>query len=249
MPTTQTKRKPAVKTPKNKPDADRPVDDATRRRDGEVEAVLFSSDRAVAPGRIAEALEITADEGGAKVIHEAVKRLNEAYEQTGRSFRIEKVAGGYRAVTTIEFADAIASFQAGKAQRRLSRAALEALSIIAYRQPVTRAEVEAIRGVACGEVLRSLLERRLIAITGRAEEVGRPMLYGTTKRFLEVFGVASVRDLPAPEGFQPKPKAKPKPEPTPEAEADTEAETSPEPPTAEADDPNKDAPAPEPTDP
>lgn len=249
MPTTPTKRKPAVKTPEDKPDADRPDSDATRRRDGQVEAVLFSSDRAVAPGRIAEALEITADEGGARVIHEAVKRLNEAYEQTGRSFRIEKVAGGYRAVTTIEFADVIASFQAGKAQRRLSRAALEALSIIAYRQPVTRAEVEAIRGVACGEVLRSLLERRLIAITGRAEEVGRPMLYGTTKRFLEVFGVASVRDLPAPEGFQPKPKAKPKPE-APEAEATSEANPEAETPSEpEAEDSNKDAPAPEPTDP
>ena len=107
-------------------------------------------------------------------------------------------------VTTAAFADAIAAFQTGKAQRRLSRAALEALSIIAYRQPVTRAEVEAIRGVACGEVLRSLLERRLIAITGRAEEVGRPMLYGTSKRFLEVFGIAGIRDLPAPEGFKPR---------------------------------------------
>lgn len=175
-------------------------------RDGEVEAVLLASDRAVTAGRIAEALGITADEGGARVIHDAVDRLNSAYEQTGRSFRIEKVAGGYRAVTTSEFADAIAAFQSGKAQRRLSRAALETLSIIAYRQPVTRAEVEAIRGVAGGEVLRSLLERRLIAITGRAEEVGRPMLYGTTRRFLEVFGVASVRDLPAPEGFKPRPK-------------------------------------------
>jgi len=192
---------PTTKEPAAENDA--PFDASVR--DGEVEAILLASDRAVTAGRIAEALEITADEGGARVVHDAIGRLNATYEQTGRSFRIEKVAGGYRAVTMSDYADAIAAFQAGKAQRRLSRAALETLSIIAYRQPVTRAEVEAIRGVAGGEVLRSLLERRLIAITGRAEEVGRPMLYGTTRRFLEVFGIASVRDLPAPENFKPRP--------------------------------------------
>lgn len=217
-------------------------------RDGEVEAVLLASDRAVTAGRIAEALGITADEGGARVIHDAVDRLNSAYEQTGRSFRIEKVAGGYRAVTTSQFADAIAAFQAGKAQRRLSRAALETLSIIAYRQPVTRAEVEAIRGVAGGEVLRSLLERRLIAITGRAEEVGRPMLYGTTKRFLEVFGVASVRDLPAPEGFKPKPK-KTKADPAADEDARDPAETDPHETDAIGSGPDEDDSAPDPSDP
>ncbi len=224
---------PTTKEPKAEPQAEIDPETDAANRDGEIEAILFASDRAVTAGRIAEALSITADEGGAKVIHDAITRLNESYEKTDRSFRIEKVAGGYQAVTTADFADAIAAFQAGKAQRRLSRAALEALSIIAYRQPVTRAEVEAIRGVACGEVLRSLLERRLIAITGRAEEVGRPMLYGTTKRFLEVFGIASVRDLPAPEGFKPKPKAKAKPAAEPEsAEPDMpdtpeQAETAP----------------------
>jgi segregation and condensation protein B len=219
----------------------------TEVRDGEIEAILFASDRAVTAGRIAEALGISADEGGARIIHDAVKRLNTAYETTGRSFRIEKVAGGYRAVTTSDYADAIAAFQAGKAQRRLSRAALEALSIIAYRQPVTRAEIEAIRGVACGEVLRSLLDRRFIAITGRAEEVGRPMLYGTTKRFLELFGIASVRDLPAPEGFvKPRPEPEPKPEKTPDATAEPLAEDDSEP--VEEDRPGDDS-TPEPADP
>ena len=210
-------------------------------RDGEVEAVLFASDRAVTAGRIAEALSISAGEGGALVVRDAIDRLNEAYEQTGRSFRIEKVAGGFRAVTTEAFADAIAAFQAGKAQRRLSRAALEALSIIAYRQPVTRAEVESIRGVACGEVLRSLLERRLIAITGRAEEVGRPMLYGTSKRFLEVFGIAGIRDLPAPEGF--KPRRPPLQASAPETESDASDSTN----KAQVSEPIVDEP--EPTDP
>ena len=84
---------------------------------------------------------------------------------------------------------------------RLSKPALETLAIIAYRQPVTRAELEAIRGVACGEVVRTLMERRLVKITGRAEELGRPMLYGTTRQFLDTFGLASVKDLPKPEDF------------------------------------------------
>jgi segregation and condensation protein B len=82
---------------------------------------------------------------------------------------------------------------------RLTPAALETLAIIAYRQPVLRADLEAIRGVACGEVLRGLLERRLVRIVGRAEELGRPMLYGTTKEFLQIFGLGSLKDLPKSE--------------------------------------------------
>src|SRR5690606_19235294 len=100
----------------------------------------------------------------------------------------------------------LAALHGLKESHSLSRAAIETLSIIAYRQPVTRATLEAIRGVACGEVLRSLLEKRLIDITGRAEELGRPMLYGTSRRFLEVFGLASIKDLPTPTDFAPAPE-------------------------------------------
>ncbi len=168
------------------------------RLDGAVEAILFSLDRPITSGRLAEALRLGATEGvsAAAAIDAAIARLNKEYERSGRAFRIERVAGGHRVMTVPQFADAVAAFHADRAGGRLSRAAVETLAIIAYRQPVTRAELEAIRGVACGEVLRSLLERRLIAITGRADEVGRPMLYGTTKRFLEVFGLASIKDLP-----------------------------------------------------
>ena len=88
-----------------------------------------------------------------------------------------------------------------RASTRLSKPALETLAIIAYRQPITRAELEAIRGVACGEVVRSLMERKMVKITGRAEELGRPMLYGTTRQFLDTFGLSSVKDLPKPEEF------------------------------------------------
>lgn len=127
----------------------------------------------------------------------AVARLNEEYERSGRSFRIEQVAGGYRVMTLPQFASVVAAFQGSRMRSTLSHAALETLAIIAYKQPVTRAQLEAIRGVACGEVLRSLIDRRLVTIAGRAEELGRPLLYGTTKQFLETFGLSSIKDLPS----------------------------------------------------
>jgi segregation and condensation protein B len=129
-------------------------------------------------------------------VGDAVAALNASYERTGRSFRVEAVAGGYRVMTLSRYAADIARLRSVKVSARLSRAAVETLAIIAYKQPITRAELEAIRGVSCGEVLKSLLERRLVTIKGRAEELGRPMLYGTTREFLDHFGLASIKDLP-----------------------------------------------------
>jgi segregation and condensation protein B len=126
----------------------------------------------------------------------AIEHLNAVYEETDRAFRIEAVAGGYRLMTLPKHARAVAALHQQKSQNRLSKAAVETLAIIAYRQPVTRAEVESIRGVACGEVLKTLLDHRLVTIQGRAEELGRPMLYGTTRQFLDTFGLASLKDLP-----------------------------------------------------
>ncbi len=179
-----------------------------------IEAVLITIGRPVSAPRLGVALGLLAhdpdeEETGARagiltkpqadaLIAQAVRDLNDHYDRTGRSFRIEMVAGGYRLVTRPEFAGVIAAFARSQQTPRLSRPALETLAIIAYRQPVTRAELEAIRGVSCGEVLKTLMERRLITIKGRAEEVGRPILYGTTQRFLEQFGLASLKDLPAP---------------------------------------------------
>lgn len=130
---------------------------------------------------------------------EAIGLLNGQYQQTGRAFRIEEVAGGWRVMTLPEHADVLAELDKTKTQSKLSAAAMETLAIVAYKQPVLRAELESIRGVACGETLRSLMERHMVKIVGRAEEIGRPMLYGTTKQFLEVFGLSSVKDLPAVE--------------------------------------------------
>ncbi|MBX9638882.1 MAG: SMC-Scp complex subunit ScpB [Mycobacteriaceae bacterium] len=132
-----------------------------------------------------------------RVIAAAVGLLNGVYRESGRTFSIELLAGGYRLMTLPAWRSVIASFHGLNAQQRLSKASVETLAIIAYKQPITRARLEAIRGVACGEVLRSLIERRLVTISGRAEELGRPMLYGTTKGFLEAFGLASLKDLPS----------------------------------------------------
>ncbi len=164
-----------------------------------VEAILFSVDRAVPASRIVEALAAggrASDEAG---VIAAIDELNEVYRGSGRSFRIEPVAGGFRVMTLPEHAPVLAAFRQARSAGRLTRAALETLAIIAYEQPLTRARLEAIRGVACGEVLRTLIDRKLITVKGRAEELGRPMLYGTTRQFLDAFGLSSTRDLPTAE--------------------------------------------------
>lgn len=157
-----------------------------------VEAALLTADRALTAGKLAEALGLPVS----PPVVIAIERLNEQYAETGRAFRIEQVAGGWRVMTLPEYADVLSAMHKTKAQSKLSPAAMETLAIVAYKQPVLRAELESIRGVACGETLRSLMERHLIKIVGRAEEIGRPMLYGTTKQFLEVFGLSSTKDLP-----------------------------------------------------
>ena len=176
-----------------------------------MEAVLLTADRAIAPDRLAAAVGLITEDAGRRakggnegagspelmaVLRETIDDLNAQYRATGRVFRIEQVAGGYRLMTLPDFARFIAAFHQQRVQQRLSKAALETLAIIAYRQPVTRAEVEGIRGVACGEVLKTLMDHRLVTIQGRAEELGRPILYGTTRQFLDTFGLGSIEDLP-----------------------------------------------------
>jgi len=157
-----------------------------------VEAILFASDSPLTPGRIAQAAGLKGP-GGVK---RAVNALNERYEERGAAFAIEDIAGGYQMMTRPEYNDVLRRMRRARSETRLSQAALETLAIVAYRQPILRADVEAIRGVACGEVLRGLMDKQLIKIVGRAEVIGRPMLYGTTRRFLEVFGLKNLDDLP-----------------------------------------------------
>ena len=182
-----------------------------------LEAVLLSVDRPTPGERLAEGLQLVRPKGlgddaacdpaelaaAAAIIADAVKLLNAQYIETHRSFRIESVAGGFRLMTLPAFAEKIAEYHKTRISGKLSRAAVETLAIIAYKQPLTKAALEAIRGVSCGEVLKTLMDRRLVTIKGRAEELGRPMLYGTTKQFLDQFGLASIKDLPSPSEFKP----------------------------------------------
>ncbi|MBI68883.1 MAG: SMC-Scp complex subunit ScpB [Phycisphaerae bacterium] len=185
-----------------------------------IESLLFSSERALSETKLQTVLGI---EDATKEIKQAIESLNQSYEEQSRAFRIERIAGGYRVMTREEFAPLVSRLHAERQQQRLSQAALETLSIIAYRQPVMRAEVEVIRGVACGEVLKGLMDRRLIKIVGRAEEVGRPMLYGTTKDFLRIFGLANLQDLPEVQGLSREPSWKPAP---PESSQEVSDETT-----------------------
>jgi len=179
-----------------------------------IEALLLTSDRPLGPAKLAQALGLESGKPAARTITEAVNELNTIYKDTGRCFRIETVAGGYRAVALAHAAPILAALHGINASSTLSRAAIETLSIIAYRQPVTRAEIEAIRGVSSGEIVRSLLDKRLVDIAGRADEPGRPMLYGTTRFFLDSFGLASIKDLPPVDAHPPLDE-----EPTPDKPA------------------------------
>ena len=166
-----------------------------------VEAALLTTDRAITSAKLAEVL----GEGvTSKQVVEAVDALNAVYEKTDRSFRIEQVAGGWQIMTLPRFAEVLSALHRTRDKSKLSPAALETLAIIAYKQPILRADIETIRGVASGEMIRSLMDRNLVKIVGRAEELGRPMLYGTTKSFLEVFGLSNLKDLPTVEQLQPK---------------------------------------------
>jgi segregation and condensation protein B len=157
-----------------------------------LEALLFSTHHPLTAGRLAELLELEST----KPIRRAIKELNEQYVSSDRSFRVEQVAGGYQLLTTPQFGDILKKLHQREVDAKLTKAALETLAIIAYKQPILRADIEAIRGVACGETIRSLMEKHLVKIAGRAEIPGRPILYGTTKRFLELFGLNSLKDLP-----------------------------------------------------
>ncbi len=191
-----------------------------------VEAILFASDGPLTAEKIAGAAELPR----ALTVRKAIRVLNVRYEQTGSAYRIEEIAGGYQMFTLPQYHAALSRLQAKRQETRLSQAALETLAIVAYRQPVLRADIEAIRGVACGEVLRGLLDKQLVKIVGRADVLGRPMLYGTTRRFLEVFGLSSSKDLPRAEELrQPlSERAASEPKPQEGEGGESAAESSPE---------------------
>jgi segregation and condensation protein B len=163
-----------------------------------IEALLFISGEPLPVRRLCDVFE-----GEEKSrIEEALTELTDACEAEDRGIRLVQVAGGYQMVTKTECAEAVKRLEKIKAPNRLSKSALEALAVIAYKQPVTRAEVEAIRGVDSSNVVRTLLERRIVKIVGRREGLGRPMLYGTTPEFLQYFGLKDLSELPALKEFK-----------------------------------------------
>jgi segregation and condensation protein B len=157
-----------------------------------IEAILFLSTEPISARRLAAMAELP-DPTAAR---SSVVALNSKYDAAGRAFRIEEVAGGMQMLTRPQFAPWLRRFGQVPGEQLLSPGMLETLAIVAYRQPIVRAELEAIRGVSCDEVLRQLMQRDLVRIAGRHEELGRPYLYETTKRFLQLFGLQSLDNLP-----------------------------------------------------
>ncbi|MFH1371315.1 MAG: SMC-Scp complex subunit ScpB [Planctomycetota bacterium] len=159
-----------------------------------VEAVLFASDESLSPARLAEIVGTNV-----RQLRKHIDDLNEKYKQHNNAFRIEQIAGGFQMLTLSAYSHWLKKLIRSREDGSLSQPALETLAIIAYKQPIIRADVEAIRGVAAGEMIRNLMYKGLVKIMGRAEVLGRPMLYGTTKKFLEIFGLNSLKDLPKAE--------------------------------------------------
>src|SRR5882724_5241097 len=175
-----------------------------------LESLLFSAQKPLSPAELREILTNAAEQEDADATAKAFKKVKEAeltaalellaveHEQAARSYRLACIAGSWQFVTQPEYAPWLKALVGHKLRPpRLSQPALETLSIIAYRQPITRAEIEQVRGVAVDGVMQTLLERGLVEQVGRAEVVGRPMTYGTTSMFLEYFGLRSLDDLPA----------------------------------------------------
>ncbi|MEM7453280.1 MAG: SMC-Scp complex subunit ScpB [Planctomycetota bacterium] len=163
--------------------------ESCRRR---VEAVLFLSRNPLTSRKIAQLAGL---EDGTRA-RTLIGELNSHYDEVGRAFHIKRIAGGYQMLTRPQFARWIRRQEHIKGFRRLSSPMLETLTVVAYRQPIIKAEIEAIRGVSCGEILRQLLEKGLVKIAGRSPELGRPFLYATSRKFLAEFGLNSLSDLP-----------------------------------------------------
>jgi segregation and condensation protein B len=157
-----------------------------------IESLIFAAEE---PITLRKLVDIIGDIDSAQVL-EAVTQLKNDYDTQGRSFQIEEIAGGYQLFTKPEYYEWIAKLRKKSGETKLSQAALETLAIIAYKQPILRADVESIRGVQSGQIIRLLMEKDLVKVVGRDESLGHPLLYGTTKKFFEYFGLKDLKDLP-----------------------------------------------------
>ncbi|MEN3037800.1 MAG: SMC-Scp complex subunit ScpB [Candidatus Kryptonium sp.] len=172
-----------------------------------VEAIIFASDTPLSLKQIKDIINEPQKKlkpnGDSKTITEEdirkiIATLNQEYSERGSAFKIIEIAEGYQFATLPEFAKWVGKLFKEKNKKKLSQPALETLAIIAYKQPISKPEIEAIRGVNVDHIIKTLLEKRLITIVGRAETLGRPLLYGTTKEFLKYFGLKDLSELPKP---------------------------------------------------
>lgn len=168
-----------------------------------IESLIFTTDSPIGLDEISECLE---ESFGVKLhpdeLTEAIEALKEKYRSEDFAFEITEIAGGYQFLTKGAYHRTIGVYLKQTTQRRLSRSALETLSIVAYKQPVTKSELEKIRGVSCDYAIQKLLEKELVSIVGRSEGPGRPLLYGTSPKFMDYFGLRSLEDLPKPKDFK-----------------------------------------------
>jgi len=160
--------------------------------DRRLAALVYASPEPLSSRRLVDLLE----RPDPKRVSESLKRLEEQLEATGLPLELKKIAGGWRILTEMDLDPVVGELVASRRTERMSPASLETLAIVAYRQPVTNAEIEAIRGVGAGPMLRSLVDRGLIRPVGHAKQPGSPLLYGTTPEFLERFGLGTLKDLP-----------------------------------------------------
>ena len=171
---------------------------ARSERMSRTEAVLFLAREPLPSRKLAQLADLT-DGTEARTL---VREMNKLLNREGCAFHVVEVAGGFQLMSRAQFSPWLRRLHSASMEVRLSGPALETLAVVAYRQPVLRAAVEVIRGVQCGEILRQLMERDLVKIVGRSEDLGRPFLYGTTKQFLRVFGLRAIDELPRQEWFE-----------------------------------------------
>lgn len=184
-------------------EAEQVVADATQQapavpesdRGAALEALCFAAAEPLSPARLGGMLGLRPSD-----VKALAGELNTQYEAAGSGLRLEQVAGGWQMVTRPDLEPVLRRLRGPSKDARLSPAALETLAIVAYRQPIKKSDIEAIRGVGVGPIMKTLQERGLVRAVGRAEELGSPLLYGTTRAFLEHFGLGSLKELPAPDG-------------------------------------------------
>jgi segregation and condensation protein B len=172
-----------------------------------IESLLFVADEPLSVRKIKQIIEDSEESS----IRQILAELKEEYTQSNRAIQIVEIANGYQFATRPAYADWVNKLIQSNTKFRLTKPALETLTIVAYRQPVMRAEIESIRGVDSGGVVQTLLEKKLIRVTGRKEVVGRPLLYGTTPEFLDHFGLRNLSDLPTIEEVVPESEITPRP--------------------------------------